>query len=77
MAEKIVREIYNPDRTRRVLIVQRDGGSFGFEEEHFSEEPLEKCWIRESQKPFSICDSPEIALKEATGRIAWLASSQT
>jgi hypothetical protein len=74
MARKILREIYNADQTRRVLIVERENKAFGFEEEYFSDDPLEMSWCDVRQKPFAICDSPETALTEATGRIEWLAT---
>jgi hypothetical protein len=74
MTEKNIREIYSQDRMQRVLIVERENGAFGFEEEYFGQGPMEMCWCRYGQSPFSICDSPETALKEARGRIAWLGS---
>ena len=72
MSETVLHEIYDSNRARRVLIVQRSSGSFGYEEEYFSQEPLELCWCRLSQVPFCICQSAEIALKEARGRVAWV-----
>jgi hypothetical protein len=69
---EIIREIYSQDRMYRVLIVKRKNGLFGYEEEYFSQDPMERCWCPYSQKPFAICDSPETALKEAKGRIKWL-----
>ena len=76
MTEETIREMYNEDRTRRVLIVKRKNGSFGYEEEYFSQDPMERCWCRYGQRPFSICDSVETALKEAEGRIEWLSSME-
>ena len=73
MAEKVIKTIPHPNGTQRVLIVGRDSGFFGFEEEYFSSEPLEVAWVRLPQKSFSICDSPEGAEREARGRIKWLA----
>jgi hypothetical protein len=72
MSETVVKEVYDANRKRRVLIVQRSNGTFGYEEEPFSDEPLELCWRRFSQVPFSVCDSAEGALKEAQGRVKWL-----
>ncbi len=72
MSEKIIREIYSQDRKRRVCIVQRENGSFGFEEEYFSDDPFEMSWCRYGQYPLAICDSEETALREAMGRVKWL-----
>jgi hypothetical protein len=59
---------------RRVHIVRRDDGTFGFVEERFSDDELERCWLmlgwRRSQP---ICDTFETALREAEGRVGWLA----
>ena len=74
MPEVILHTFTDQSGKRRVLIVQRDNGAYGFEEEHWSDEPLEHCWIRQGQYPFSICDSEETALREAVGRIGWLAA---
>ena len=73
MSEQVLHTLVDASEKRRVLIVRRDNGAYGFEEEHWSDEPLELCWIRHGQYPFSICDSEETALREAHGRIAWLA----
>ncbi len=72
MAEMVVQALYSKDGKHRVLIVQRDNGSFGFEEEYFSEDEWSRQWCRYSQNPFSICDSADTALREAKGRVQWL-----
>ena len=72
MPRTVLQEIYSHDRKHRVLIVQRESGVFGFEEEYFSDAPLERCWCAYSQQPFAICDTPETALREAKGRVKWL-----
>jgi hypothetical protein len=72
MSDRVVRTFNSPDGKRRVLIVQRNNGSFGYEEEYFSEHPEELCWCPLTQRPFSICDSEATALREAFGRIDWL-----
>jgi hypothetical protein len=70
-----VQTIYDEAKKRRVIILQRPDGSFQFEEQRFSDEPLEMCWI-----PFGIyavchSDTAERALSEARGRVAWLSGS--
>ena len=75
MAETVLKKIVDPTGKHRVLIVQRANGSYGWEVEHWSDKPLEQCWIRPGQYPFSICGSEEIALREALGRVEWLAAA--
>jgi hypothetical protein len=66
--------IYNPTATRRVQIYRHDDRSFRFIEEKFSDEALERCWIvLSSRRSQPICDTFETALREAQGRVAWLA----
>jgi hypothetical protein len=74
MAETVLRTIIDSTGKRRVLIVRR-AGSYGWEVEHWSDEPLERCWIRTGQYPLSICDGEETALREALGRVEWLAAA--
>jgi hypothetical protein len=65
--------IYNADKTKRVRIFQSSDGSFRFEEETYSHEPLERCWLPITKgRSIAVCDSFEIALREARGRIDWL-----
>jgi hypothetical protein len=75
MAETVLRKIVDSTGKHQVLIVRRANGSYGWEVEHWSDEPLERCWIRAGQYPFSICESEEIALREACGRVEWLATA--
>ena len=68
------RIIYDKTNKRRVRIFQRDDGAYSFVEEKFSDEPLEQCWIPQTwRRSLPICDSFEIALREAKGRVDWLA----
>ncbi|HEY0008899.1 MAG TPA: hypothetical protein VGB55_09260 [Tepidisphaeraceae bacterium] len=75
MAETFLRKIVDSTGKHRVLIVQRTNGSYGWEVEYWSDEPLEQCWVRRGQYPYSICDSEEVALREALGRVEWLATA--
>jgi hypothetical protein len=61
--------------TRRVVIYELDSGGFTFEEEHFGNDPLEQCWLPVTKgRSHPICASLEIALREAAGRVSWLAA---
>jgi hypothetical protein len=71
---KTIRTIYSDSRKRRVIIFQRDDGSFGFDEEHFSDEPLELSWLQAGYD--SRCDTAERAFGEAQGRVPWLAEKK-
>jgi hypothetical protein len=66
----IIQTIYDNSQTRRVIIFQRDDGSFGFDEERFSDEPLEMVWLPSGRD--CRCDTAEGALIEAYGRVEWL-----
>lgn len=70
---KILRTINDSEGKRRVYIVRRDNGTFGYEEEYWSDDPYEKCWIPLGDYPLCICDSEETALREAMGNVDWLA----
>jgi hypothetical protein len=69
------RVIYDADRKRRVTIFESSDGCYSFIEEHFSNEPLEQCWVTQTHRR-SICASFEIALREARGRVEWLGGMQ-
>jgi hypothetical protein len=68
--DEVLETLYNPDRTRRVYIFRRSNGTFGFEEEYFSNDEYEMCWIPRSG--LSVFDSAETALREARDRLNWL-----
>ncbi|HEY2589884.1 MAG TPA: hypothetical protein VGI81_29335 [Tepidisphaeraceae bacterium] len=75
MPDTVLRTISDSTGKRRVLIVRHANGAFGFEVEQWSDDPMERCWIRERQRPLSICGSEEIALREAMGRVDWLVAA--
>jgi hypothetical protein len=56
---------------------KRNDGSFGFEEQWFSDEPFELVWCSfgKPPRPNCHCDSEERAVFEARGRIDWLIKS--
>ena len=68
---KTIQTIYDESKKRRVIIFQRDDGTFGFNEEKFSDEPLEKTWIPIDRRN-SQCDTLEQVLTEIRGRVDWL-----
>jgi hypothetical protein len=70
--DEVLQTLYSPDRTRRLHIVRRENGTFGIEEEHFSNDEFEMCWIPRSSH--SVFDSAETALREARGRVSWLST---
>lgn len=67
-----IKEILSVDETRKVVIVRRDDGTFGFEALRFSNDPLEICWIPTGRFSECITDSVESAECEARGRVEWL-----
>jgi hypothetical protein len=76
--DRVVKTLTHPDGQRRVLIVQRTNGLYGYEIEEFRlenvefrHEPLE-YWVSLSQVPFAIFDTAETAEREARHDIAWL-----
>ena len=62
----------NPDGARKVEIFQRADGTFGFEELKFG--PEEGAWFPVGKYSIAIIDSLDNALKEAKGRVSWLAA---
>jgi hypothetical protein len=72
MNDKVVKTICSIDGRQRVNFIQKSNNTFYFEEEYFSENPLEMSWISSGRQSLSICDSLESAIQEAKSRIAWL-----
>ena len=67
--------IYDADRRRRVILSGSAAG-YTFVEEHVSGDPLEMCWIPKThRRSVPICPSLETALREARGRVEWLAAT--
>lgn len=74
---EVVAILKDEDNKRRVRIVRHaENGWFTFEEEYFSEEPREMAWVTVQANSFPICDTMEIAIREARGRISWLSHSK-
>ena len=68
---KILKTILRADGKRRVLIIQRDDGLFGFREESSYDSPQGKRWV--ALPPHAtICDTMEHAESEARAAVDWL-----
>lgn len=67
-----MRTITAPDGSRRILIERHASGFDSFEEQYFSDDPLEMCWCPLSPSSFAMCDSAETAEREARQRVSWL-----
>lgn len=74
MLEEILKEIYDADKKRRVLIYRTDTGKFSYTQEYFSEHPFEMCWIPTGGKMIGIYDTEKTAGIEARVNIDWLKS---
>ena len=74
MNNEAVQEIYDQDKERRIVIFQRDDGTFFYEEEYFSRDEYEMCWIPKRQQRIGFYDSQETALREAIANTDWLIS---
>ena len=72
MSDERVKEIYDDTRMRRVTIFRREAGSFYYQLEHFSEHPLELCWIPNRQLPIGVYESEGKAEHEARANVDWL-----
>lgn len=68
-----IRTLWSTDRKSRVKVFQRADGTFGFLEERYSDDEFEKCWIPYFGQTESFCATEDIAIREATSRVAWLA----
>ena len=70
---KRLRKIYDRTGKRRGILFRRcEPGRFGFEEQHFSEHPQERCWIPVGEKTAGLYDSEERAESEARANVDWL-----
>lgn len=67
-----VQEIYSQDKKHRVVILERADGTFFYEEEHFSKQETELCWIPKKRQTIGFYETYETALREAIANIGWL-----
>jgi hypothetical protein len=71
----VIETLIDSSGKRRVVVVDREDGTFTFIEERFSDEALEQTWIprgRRRSASAPICASAEVALREARSRVEWL-----
>ena len=68
---------YSRDRSHRVFIFRRPDGTFGFEDQKYSSDSNEQCWLPVGRYSDSRTPSAEDALREAIGRVAWLSAERT
>lgn len=73
MPWKVISVVVHPGGKLRAIVFERDDGSFGFEDQWFSDDPMALCWIPRGRHSVSFCDTAERAASEAQGRIDWLA----
>jgi len=78
--EARLKTIYHPSYERRLVIVRRTDGVYGYiEEEYIADDPLGAGWY--AMSPYwpdrieALCGSEEIAEREARGRVQWLKST--
>ncbi|MFL6798311.1 MAG: glycosyltransferase family 2 protein [Xanthobacteraceae bacterium] len=64
--------LYDPAGEKRVLILQRSDGRYGYEEERFTTNSDGARWIRIDRTPPSLSASAEIAEREARKSVGWL-----
>ncbi len=74
MSRRVVRTIWNANRTRRVDVFQREKGQFGFEEFTYGIE--EQSWFPYGRRSESFTYSSEAAIREARERVGWVAAEE-
>jgi len=57
MSGQIINILQHENARLRVVIFQRRDGTFGFEEQKLSDDPLERCWIPAGQYSECVCQS--------------------
>jgi hypothetical protein len=61
---------------RRCTVFASSDGTYSFLEEALSDHPMEMCWLPITKgRSYPNCSTFEIALREAQGRIEWLANN--
>ncbi|OAI42685.1 hypothetical protein AYO41_00695 [Verrucomicrobia bacterium SCGC AG-212-E04] len=73
---KIIQTIVFDDQKRRIVVLQRDDDSFGFEEQHLSVDHLGQAWIPVGDHSTIRFDTAERALIEARRFVPWLAEAR-
>jgi hypothetical protein len=70
--DTVVDQILDNYGFRRVVIIERKNGTFGFEEQRWSDAVGQEFWIRLPQRQVSVCDSKESAELQARRSVSWL-----
>ena len=70
---KIIQTIAFDDQKRRVVVFQRDDGSFGFDEQHASDNPSKSEWVPVGDHAATRFDAAASALIAARRHVPWLA----
>lgn len=74
MEDEALEIIYDKTEKKRVIIFSKKTGTFYYEEEYFSEQLEEVCWIPKGRRVIGIYDSQMKALTEARANIKWFRS---
>jgi hypothetical protein len=74
MLNEVVKTLMSADGQRRVQLLRRSNGTFGFTELEWL--PDEKAWTPCGNYSEAFCDSLERVEREARGRVAWLAEAE-
>lgn len=72
MEDEELEIIYDEAKRQRVIFFRKRTGTFYYEEEYFSDELDEMCWIPKSRRIVGIYDSQSKAQTEAKANIEWL-----
>ena len=55
--DELIKEIYSEDGHQRIAIMRRESGTFYYDEEHFSFDSYEMCWVPGSQWQVGVYES--------------------
>ena len=72
VTKKVVKSIPDLSGMRRVDIIEREDGTFGFVELYFSEHPDEQSWIPTHHQMTTFSDTAAAAEREPRARVDWL-----
>jgi hypothetical protein len=70
--QRCVKELYPPDRTRRLFIIRRDDGLFSFHEDKSSLDNHSSTYLWEPSYTSGVYDTAEAAENDAQMTIPWL-----
>lgn len=73
MSRRIIRTVHRHDGASRVHVFVRDDSTFGFCEEQFVVDSFVSGWVPVLHHGETYCATEEIVMREALGRVDWLA----